>query len=112
MPTKAQYEKLIDNTTNEWTTINGVNGRKFINKSDSNKYIFLPAGGDWDATGHSNAGSYGFYLSTTIYTVSYAYHMRFSSNGITWLKSYSKGHGNSVRAIQLTYIYTCSRTSE
>jgi hypothetical protein len=36
---------LWDNSTTEWTTINGVYGQKFTNKSDSSKYVFFPAAG-------------------------------------------------------------------
>ena len=48
MPTSAQMDELIDNTNNEWTTVNNVNGYKFTSKTDSSKYIFLPAAGLWN----------------------------------------------------------------
>src|SRR5574344_1810477 len=72
MFTKTQGQELIDNTTSEWTTINGVNGRKFINKSDSNKYIFLPAGGtrNESTTTFPNPGKVrrdGNYWDSTLY---------------------------------------------
>lgn len=44
MPTHAECQELIDNTTSEWTTQNGVNGRKFTSKTNG-KSIFLPAAG-------------------------------------------------------------------
>ena len=47
MPTKAQYQELINETNNEWITIDGVVGRKFTNKTDSSKYIFIPAAGNF-----------------------------------------------------------------
>ena len=43
MPTLMEAHELDDNTNHVWTTINGVNGFKFISKTDSNKWIFLPA---------------------------------------------------------------------
>ena len=46
-PTYDQGLEMIDNTDSEWTTINGVNGYKFFNKTDFSKYIFLPAAGKW-----------------------------------------------------------------
>lgn len=60
MPSQAQLEELITGTTNSWVTINGVAGRKFQNKTDSSKYIFIPAagygdGGEWDEAGDSNS---------------------------------------------------------
>ena len=47
MFTQAQGQELIDGTNSTWTTINGINGRKFTSKTDTSKYIFLPAGGYW-----------------------------------------------------------------
>lgn len=45
MPTKAQFDELLANTTSEWTAIGGVNGRKLTSKADTSKYIFFPAAG-------------------------------------------------------------------
>ena len=51
MPTRAQYQELLDETDHSWVTDyngTGINGRKFVNKTDSSKYIFIPAsGGAW-----------------------------------------------------------------
>ena len=76
MFTKDQGKELIDNTTSVWTTINGVNGRKFISKTNTSKYIFLPAGGYWEGTTHKNEyedqssfnQTYGWYSSPSIWT--------------------------------------------
>ena len=67
MFTKDQSQELIDNTTYEWVTINGVNGGKFINKTDTSKYIFLSAGGQWEATFPDSIDNTGYYWSITIY---------------------------------------------
>ena len=69
MFTKDQGQELIDNTTSEWTSINGVNGTKFTSKTDSSKYIFLPAAGEWwySLSGESKnyyIGIHGSYWST------------------------------------------------
>ena len=42
-PTRQEWEELIANTTSEWTTMNGVNGRKFT--ASNGKSLFLPAAG-------------------------------------------------------------------
>ena len=47
MPTKDDFQELLDNTTNEWVTDyngTGVNGRKFTSKTNGNS-IFIPASG-------------------------------------------------------------------
>ena len=45
LPTSTNIEELIANTNYEYTTIDGIEGGKFTNKSDSSKYIFLPGAG-------------------------------------------------------------------
>ena len=49
MPTKDEIQELLDNTDNEWVTNyngTGVKGRKFTSKSNTSKYIFIPAAGN------------------------------------------------------------------
>ena len=43
MPTLVQWKELYQNTTNTWTTQNGVNGRLFT--ANNGKSLFLPAAG-------------------------------------------------------------------
>ena len=100
MPTKDQFQELIDGTNRTWTSINGVNGRKFTNKSDSTKYIFLPAAGWYDNTTHNVAGSNGLSWSTTWYTSAFAWSLIFRSNSVLTDYGY-RTTGRSVRAIQI-----------
>ena len=44
MPTITEIQELLNNTTSEWTTQNGIKGRKFTSKTNGNS-IFLPAAG-------------------------------------------------------------------
>ena len=45
IPSPAQINELLSNTTNTWTTQDGVNGRLFTSTKDTSKSIFIPAGG-------------------------------------------------------------------
>ena len=68
MPTKAEWQELIDNCTWTWTTQNGINGYKVTsNKAGyTDKFIFLPAAGyryDCDLV---NVGSYGLFWSSSL----------------------------------------------
>lgn len=45
IPTPAQIQELLDNTTTAWTTLDGVSGVTFTSKNDTSKYIFIPAAG-------------------------------------------------------------------
>lgn len=50
MPTRAQFQELIDNTIYSWETNfngSGVNGGKFTSKTDTTKYLFFPEAGEW-----------------------------------------------------------------
>ena len=65
IPTKAEWEELIDNTTVEWTTVNNVNGKKFT--ADNGSSIFLPAAGFYREFRLESSGSSGIYWSSSLY---------------------------------------------
>ena len=57
MPTSDEFQELHDNTDNEWIEDfngTGVNGWKFISKTDTSKYIFIPASGYITVNRYSN----------------------------------------------------------
>ncbi|MBQ3243443.1 MAG: hypothetical protein IJB01_02435 [Bacteroidaceae bacterium] len=64
LPTKAEFQELIDNCTWEWTTQNGINGYKVTSKKNGNS-IFLPAAGWRYGTSSRDQGSGGDYWSAT-----------------------------------------------
>ena len=68
MPTEAEIQELLDNTTNEWTQVNGVNGRKLTSKTDKSKYIFIPAAGECFYGSMSTVGNNGHIWSSSLYT--------------------------------------------
>ena len=98
MFTLDQGQELIDNINFEWTTINNVNGIKFTSKTDSYKYIFLPAGGRWYDATHDIAGSYGFYWSTAFNDSSTPRGIDFNS-GFIRMNHDSRYRGRSIRPL-------------
>ena len=99
MPAKEEWQELLDNTTNKWTTQNGVNGRLFTGSNGNS--LFLPATGfRWDDD-LNYAGSYGYYWSSSLDT---------DSQNDAWLfdlysdyygmYSLYRGYGLSVRAVR------------
>ena len=102
MFTKDQGYELINrnNTTSTWTSINGVTGYKFSNKTNYSKYIFLPAGGRWDDTGHDGAGSYGRYWSTAYTSSSNACNIGFDSSTVSWYNYDNRHTGRSIRPVR------------
>ena len=101
MFTKTQGQELIDNTISTWTTINGKNGRKFINKTDTSKYIFLPTGGVLLGDSQGGRESSGWYWSTIIRTdlIAHAWYIR--SEAIDLLTAVDvRYYGISIRAVR------------
>lgn len=83
MPTSDEMEELLNNCTWEWTTQNGVNGRKVTGPNGN--FIFLPAAGYCYGTSLDYAGSVGYYWSAMPYGGSYdAYCLRFDSDYCGW----------------------------
>lgn len=80
MPTQEQWEELINNTTNKWTTQNGVKGYLFTAKNGQT--LFLPAAGYRQGSKKIRVGSYGSYWSVTLSDIrpSCAWHLCFDSD--------------------------------
>ncbi|MBR5633556.1 MAG: hypothetical protein IKW78_00015 [Prevotella sp.] len=101
MPTKDEIKELFDNTTNEWTELNGVKGRKFTAKNGSGNFIFLPASGFRSGGSLLSVGSGGYYWSSSLDESSpaSAYSLSFYSGGAGW--GYDDRHyGQSVRPVR------------
>ena len=103
MPSLEQFEELINSsyTTTEWTTLNGVYGRKITSKTNGNS-IFLPAAGYRYDASLNGAGSYGDYWSRTLLTgyPGRAWNLYFGSEYV--VREYgSRCIGQSVRPVRL-----------
>ena len=101
MPSVGQIQELCDseNTTTEWTTQNGVNGRLITSKSNGNS-LFLPAAGVYNGTSCSagTAGSYWSRSHDTDYS-DRAYYIGFSSSGSFGWGSSFRYYGRCVRPV-------------
>ena len=64
MPTQTDWQELYDNTSREWTQINGVNGYKCT--ASNGNYIFLPAAGQCRGSSLDVEGSYGGVWSSSL----------------------------------------------
>lgn len=98
MPTRAEQDELRTKCTWTWTTQNGVKGYKVTGPNGNS--IFLPAAGCRYVDNLSNAGSYGDYWSSSLYSSrSYdAYFLYFDSSHVDW-SYYHRCYGRSVRAV-------------
>lgn len=86
MPTKAEIEELLSYCTWTSTSLNGVVGWEITSGSNGNR-IFLPASGDYWGDTLYDAGSFGCYWSSSLYTEDlegYSYVLYFESSGIAY----------------------------
>lgn len=101
MPTEAEQDELrnTNNCTWTWTIQNGVNGYKVTSKKNGNS-IFLPAAGSRDDSSLYNAGSRGFYMSSSLNKGGsyYACCLYFDSGGEKKTIG-SRDYGHPVRAV-------------
>ena len=99
MPTDAEWTELREQCTWTWTTQNGVYGRKVTSKTNGNS-IFLPAAGSREDSSLYNAGSYGNFWSSSLYTDDpyYAWRVYFSSSNVD-RDIGSRYYGQSVRPV-------------
>ena len=100
IPTPDQIGELFNNTTNTWTTQDGVNGRLFTSKKDGTKSIFIPAAGDaWDGSVR-DSGDYGSVWFSVLNTgyVNFGQSLYFGS-GDVGLYSSGRCDGLSVRGV-------------
>ena len=88
MPTKEEWEELYNNTTVTWTTQNGVNGRLFT--ASNGNSIFLPAAGYRNVSILTDAGTHGYYSSSSLFT-DYPYD---AWSLYFYSSSFSMSHGN------------------
>ena len=104
MPTKAEFDELLSGTTNEWFADyngTGVSGRKFTSKTDTSKYIFIPAAGSCYNDSVIRVGNNGNVWTSSLNT--------YDPRNAWYLSSYSGGNnkynsdrcfGFSVRGVR------------
>ncbi len=105
MPTQAEFDELLSGTTNEWITNyngTGIKGRKFISKTDTSKYIFIPAAGYCYDGSVGNVGSNGYVWSSSLDTSHpyYAWFLDFRSGNCTVSNLNFRCTGWSVRGVR------------
>lgn len=100
IPTKDEFQELYDNTDNEWTTINGINGMKFMKKSDHSVYVFFPAGGVGYRASTMSNGSYGYYWSSSRYNNERSFYLQVNSNNVKPQGNNGRYSGQAVRAVK------------
>ena len=101
MPTPGQIKELIDNTTSEWTTLDGVDGRLFTSRKDESKFIFIPAAGNAYGGSLYTRKRIGSIWSSIlgVYHFYYGQRLYFDSVGAYSISSAPRYGGLSVRGV-------------
>ena len=98
MPTYDEMVELKDNCTVTWTTRNGVKGRLFTGPNGNS--IFLPAAGNRNGSELYNAGSSGYYRSSSLYSDNPLNAWDFHLDPIScYIDDYLRYCGQSVRPV-------------
>ena len=103
MPTKAEFQELIDNCNVVWTADyngTGVAGCIFTSKVNGNS-VFFPAAGICGNSYVQSVGSDGHYWSVSYswYESSHAYFLLFSSSRGQYLSDTNRFYGFPVRGV-------------
>ena len=96
MPTEGEIKELLDNYTWTETTQDGKNGYEV--KGSNGNAIFLPAAGYRVVSGLYDAGSWGYYWSSSLSTV-YSFNAR-GLNLDSGVKGRGRGLGFTVRPVR------------
>ena len=100
MPTRYDFAELFNSsyTTNEWTTVNGVNGRNVTSKING-KSIFFPAAGYYVGTSLTSRGSVGLYWSSSWISATDARGLNFNSSSVNHQDNNGRRLGLSLRGV-------------
>ena len=103
MPTKEEFEELFYNTDFTWTQQNGVNGYLFT--ASNGNSLFLPADGYRLGDELRDAGDWGIYWSSSLYTHGpagprVAWGFWFSSDSYVMYENTTRYYGLTVRPVR------------
>lgn len=100
MPTQAEWQELVDNTTGEWTTLNNVKGYKFT--ATNGNSLFLPAAGWRNGEELLFAGEEGYYWSSSLFRdgAFAVWDLKFGGSEYLHVDFYDRRYGTSVRAVR------------
>lgn len=103
LPTKADWEELIDHTRAEWTKLNGVSGMRLT--AENGNSIFLPAAG---SSANKENSLFGFYWSSTLiedcpsdaFEFCFRYYKDAQGQVATFVKNEKRFYGFSIRPVR------------
>ena len=100
MPTAEDMRELMEHTESEWTSLNGVEGYRFVNRTNGHS-IFLPAAGCRVSESNYEHGTDCYYWASTVDIDSpfASRYLRFYV-GRVFLASLFRYYGMNIRPVQ------------
>ena len=101
IPTREQFQELLDNTTNKWVEkYNGTNVNGMLFTAKNGNTLFLPAAGFIDNTSHDDISESGLYWASNVSLNDsyYAYNLFFVTNN-SYMVVIDRCYGLSVRGV-------------
>lgn len=111
LPTKTQYEELMNSNYTTWTKVSnyngvsGLNGFEIVSKKDANKKIFLPLSGYMNEGKVTEQGTVAYYWTSNFdpeYTKGYYFRPIGPNDGVTG--TYDKQRHFSIRGVYVAPI--------
>ena len=99
MPSFKQMEELRNACSSEWTTINGINGRRFTGRNGAS--VFFPAAGEFWINDLDDVGVLAYYWSSSVLDANtdMSWNLFFRSTGIVVTNYMWRYVGRSVRPV-------------
>ncbi|MCQ2232048.1 MAG: hypothetical protein MJZ30_09405 [Paludibacteraceae bacterium] len=100
MPTRAEYQELINSCDWTWKTIEGINGYEVKSRSNGNS-IFLRAGGYKANNDHHFIGVVGMFWASEVYGNTGSWFLQFRNDSII-VSQYNRNYGRTIRPVSET----------
>lgn len=100
MPTKSEFQELINKCDCQWTTVNGVKGYTGRKKGYKDRSIFLPAGGYQSSNVRQDEGLNCYYWTSSLYPdgPTTAFYISADNSGINIYVT-SRSYGFPIRPV-------------
>lgn len=100
LPNKENFIELYNNSDREWGSIHGINGLKFMKKTDHSVFVFFPAAGSGYGTSVNYVGTNGNYWSSSWFSAERECSLSFNSSSVSPQNNNTRFNGFTVRAVR------------
>lgn len=99
LPSKDDYQELVDNTTHQWVRLNGRLGLLFTSLTNG-RTLFIPAAGYINDTAYSELDVHGYFWTKSIHGEGDAYCFGFTASSLNTGSYIYRYLGLTARAVR------------